>query len=138
MKKIYGYIVGIVVGLIIIIWFVIFITGYYKTKHNKNNINLENYTQATDSTYPADEDINESFYLVYEDGKVVIYKESDRTFYDYADINMNSIPAEIREQLKLGLYIDGEENLYNFLQVPWPLWHIPWLFPLINPQNNIL
>ena len=116
MKKIYGYIVGIVVGLIIIIWFVIFITGYYKTKHNKNNINLENYTQATDSTYPADEDINESFYLVYEDGQVVIYKESDRTFYDYADINMNSIPAEIREQLKLGLYIDGEENLYNFLQ----------------------
>ena len=57
MKKIYGYIVGIVVGLIIIIWFVIFITGYYKTKHNKNNINPENYTQATDSTYPADEDI---------------------------------------------------------------------------------
>ena len=48
--------------------------------------------------------------------KVFIYKESDRTFYDYADINMNSIPAEIREQLKLGLYIDGEENLYNFLQ----------------------
>ena len=95
MKKIYGYIVGIVVGLIIIICFVIFITGYYKTKHNKNNINPENYTQATDSTYPADEDINESFYL---------------------DINMNSIPAEIREQLKLGLYIDGEENLYNFLQ----------------------
>ena len=138
MKKIYGYIVGIVVGLIIIICFVIFITGYYKTKHNKNNINPENYTQATDSTYPADEDINESFYLVYEDGKVVIYKESDRTFYDYADINMNSIPAEIREQLKLGLYIDGEENLYNFLQVLWPLWHIPWLFPLINPQNNIL
>lgn len=116
MKKIYGYIVGIVVGLIIIICFVIFITGYYKTKHNKNNINPENYTQATDSTYPADEDINESFYLVYEYGKVVIYKESDRTFYDYADINMNSIPAEIREQLKLGLYIDGEENLYNFLQ----------------------
>ena len=109
MKKIYGYIVGIVVGLIIIICFVIFITGYYKTKHNKNNINTENYTQATDSKY-------ESFYLVYEDGKVVIYKESDRTFYDYADINMNSIPAEIREQLKLGLYIDGEENLYNFLQ----------------------
>lgn len=35
MKKIYGYIVGIVVGLIIIICFVIFITGYYKTKHNK-------------------------------------------------------------------------------------------------------
>ena len=102
--------------MIIIICFVIFITGYYKTKHNKNNINPENYTQATDSTYPADEDINESFYLVYEDGKVVIYKESDRTFYDYADINMNSIPAEIREQLKLGLYIDGEENLYNFLQ----------------------
>ena len=49
MKKIYGYIVGIVVGLIIIIWFVIFITGYYKTKHNKNNINLENYTQATEA-----------------------------------------------------------------------------------------
>ena len=52
MKKIYGYIVGIVVGLIIIICFVIFITGYYKTKHNKNNINPENYTQTTDSTYP--------------------------------------------------------------------------------------
>ena len=77
MKKIYGYIVGIVVGLIIIIWFVIFITGYYKTKHNKNNINLENYTQATDSTYPADEDINESFYLVYEDGKVVNIKNQN-------------------------------------------------------------
>ena len=60
--------------------------------------------------------ISMKVFIVYEDGKVVIYKESDRTFYDYADINMNSIPAEIREQLKLGLYIDGEENLYNFLQ----------------------
>ena len=38
----------------------------------------------------------------------------DKIFYDYADVAVNLMPVEIREQLKYGLYITGEQELTNF------------------------
>ena len=69
---------------------------------------LENTTSGNNNV--------KSFYLKYDGEKVVIYTEPDRKFYDNADINMEVLPPEIREQLKLGMYMDGEDNLYDFLQ----------------------
>ena len=37
-------------------------------------------------------------------------------FYDYADINMDSLPDDIRERLTKGIYFEGEAQLYDFLQ----------------------
>jgi flagellar basal body-associated protein FliL len=72
--------------------------------------NIDDTTQATTSDYVK------SYYLSYDGARVIIYSEPERNFYDYADINMEVLPPDIREQLKLGMYIDGEDNLYDFLQ----------------------
>ena len=77
-----------------------------------NSDNIKNMQETT----AAQTDIDSSFYLIYEEDRVVIYREPEREFYDYADINMDGLPVEIKEQLKLGLYIDGLDNLYDFLQ----------------------
>lgn len=124
MKKTWGYIVGIIVGVIFIIWFGAFLFSFGKQKNNKNqeNVSMEQFVDNSDNiknmqeTTAAQTDIDSSFYLIYEEDRVVIYREPEREFYDYADINMDGLPVEIKEQLKLGLYIDGLDNLYDFLQ----------------------
>lgn len=59
---------------------------------------------------------NQRYYLIMKDHKVNIYKGDEKNFYDYADVNTEDMPVEIREQLKYGLYLDNQEALYDFLQ----------------------
>lgn len=61
-------------------------------------------------------DNTKSYYLNYDNGRIVIYNEPDRTFYDYADVNYDIIPDDIRRELEKGMHIDGEDSLYDFLQ----------------------
>lgn len=85
------------------------------------------YRAETDSTSLADTSAGiyangkvqtkkETFYLIYSEGHLCIYRGDDKIFYDYADVAVNLMPVEIREQLKYGLYITGEQELYEFLQ----------------------
>ena len=79
---------------------------------NKNNgqktVNSDNMEQNTMDKM--------SYYLRFENDKVVIYREPNKEFYDYADIKLDILPPEIKEQIKQGMYIEGEERLYDFLQ----------------------
>ena len=59
---------------------------------------------------------SETYYLILQENKVSIYRDEGHIFYDYADVNLDTMPIEILEQLKLGLYIAGEDELYDFLQ----------------------
>ena len=109
-------ILGIVFALIaafIIIWIV--------NMGRNDDIIIDDDTTTYDMLKDLDKDgtgtdYMKSYYLSYDGQRVVIYSEPDRSFYDYADINMEVLPPDIREQLKLGMYIDGEDNLYDFLQ----------------------
>ena len=82
----------------------LFISGFgciffFASKENTKNITKE-----------------ETFYLIYSEDRLCIYRGDDKIFYDYADVAVNLMPVEIREQLKYGLYITGEQELYEFLQ----------------------
>ncbi len=107
-------ILGIVFALIaavVIIWIV--------NMSQNDDIIIDDDTTAYDMLMDLDKNDTQnikSYYLSYDGSRVVIYSEPDRNFYDYADINMEVLPPDIREQLKLGMYIDGEDNLYDFLQ----------------------
>ena len=111
---------------------VLFIAGFgciffFASKENSKNIAREEtfvYQAETDSTSLADTSAGiyangqvqtkkETFYLIYS---LCIYRGDDKIFYDYADVAVNLMPVEIREQLKYGLYITGEQELYEFLQ----------------------
>ena len=110
----------LIVVTILIIWG---LDGCH-TKADDNHFNGESlltryeeyYEEQTSAISVSDSREVKSFYLVMKEGQVIIYNEPDRTFYDYADINIELLPPEIFEQLKLGLYIDGENELYDFLQ----------------------
>ena len=97
-------------------------------KGNTKNITKEEtfvYRAETDSTSLADTSAGiyangkvqtkkETFYLIYSEDRLCIYRGDDKIFYDYADVAVNLMPVEIREQLKYGLYITGEQELTNF------------------------
>ena len=103
---------------------------FFASKENTKNITKEEtfvYRAETDSTSLADTSAGiyangkvqtkkETFYLIYSEGRLCIYRGDDKIFYDYADVAVNLMPVEIREQLKFGLYITGEQELYEFLQ----------------------
>ena len=114
---------------------VLFIAGFgciffFASKENTKNITKEEtfvYQAETDSTSLADNSAGiyangkvqtkkETFYLIYSEDRLCIYRGDDKIFYDYADVAVNLMPVEIREQLKYGLYITGEQELYEFLQ----------------------
>ena len=114
---------------------VLFIAGFgciffFASKENSKNITKEEtfvYRAETDSTSLADTSAGiyanvkvqtkkETFYLMYSEDRLCIYRGDDKIFYDYADVAVNLMPVEIREQLKYGLYITGEQELYEFLQ----------------------
>lgn len=140
MRKLWIYIAGSVVGIAVIIWMLvlIFVNNAEESKQQnqtmaQNLLNAQNMdilhnaniaqadknngqrTANSDNMEQNAMDKN-SYYLRFENDKVVIYREPNREFYDYADIKMDLLPPEIKEQIKLGMYIDGEERLYDFLQ----------------------
>ena len=113
----------------------LFIAGFgciffFASKENTINITKEEtfvYRAETDSSSLADTSAGiyangkvqtkkETFYLIYSEDRLCIYRGDDKIFYDYADVAVNLMPVEIREQLKYGLYITGEQELYEFLQ----------------------
>ena len=93
----------------------LFIAGFgciffFASKENTKNITKEETFNGRVQTK------KETFYLIYSEDRLCIYRGDDKIFYDYADVAVNLMPVEIREQLKYGLYITGEQELYEFLQ----------------------
>ena len=82
---------------------------------------------VTDNKKPSNQHFKEvteseeyQYVLKYERDTLRIYRnivnEGREVFYDYADINMDSLPDDIRERLIKGIYFEGEAQLYDFLQ----------------------
>lgn len=141
MKKLWMYIAGCIAGIAIIIWMLVLIFVNNSAEPEQQKLtNLENPTISQNSKISQNRNVSAtdnknngqtivdsdnmeqntmdkmSYYLRFENDKVVIYREPDKEFYDYADIKLDVLPPEIKEQIKLGMYIEGEERLYDFLQ----------------------
>ncbi|MFR1766655.1 MAG: hypothetical protein ACLSW1_03810 [Lachnospira sp.] len=101
--------------------FIILIFTDLNSKNNSNNVSPQSETQSStisdDIAVKSSEKNNETtFYLKLTDNNIYIYKGKGGELYDYADINYETLPDDIKEQLKYGLYITGESGLYEFLQ----------------------
>lgn len=81
-------------------------SGGYKTGVNANSgVNV----------IADDNKQDELYYLLYTRERVEIYTD-DGTLYDYADVRTELLPEEVFAELKQGMYIKGDEDLYDFLQ----------------------
>lgn len=83
--------------------------------------NLDGYkpenTMTGDGTnmVAGDNKRKELYYLLYNRERVEIYT-GDGNLYDYADVRTELLPEEVFSELKQGMYIRGDEDLYDFLQ----------------------
>lgn len=59
---------------------------------------------------------NPKYYLMEQDGSVIIYEQDKKTVYAETAISVELIPERLRVQLKDGIAIDTEQELYEFLE----------------------
>ena len=56
-------------------------------------------------------------YMIYQDGeRLTVYESDSTTIYMQTDIMVEQLPEDVREQLDLGIGIQTEEELYDFLE----------------------
>ena len=56
-------------------------------------------------------------YMIYQDGeRLTVYESDSITVFMETDILVDELPENMREQLKLGVGISTEEELYDFLE----------------------
>lgn len=64
----------------------------------------------------AEKDEKQVYYLTVRNGYVVVYLSDKQTLFEYTDILLTDLPADLQEELKTGKTITGEEKLYGFLE----------------------
>ena len=47
---------------------------------------------------------------------MAVYKLPENEIYEYTDVILDVLPEELREEIREGKYLKGEEELYNFLE----------------------
>lgn len=56
------------------------------------------------------------YYLIEVNGYVVVYLSDRTTAYEYTDIRFDELPPSVREEVRNGKYVEGEAQLYGFLE----------------------
>lgn len=56
------------------------------------------------------------YFLMEENGYVVVYLSDRSTPYDYTSIEVSSLPVEVQSEVKNGKYIENTRLLYSFLE----------------------
>ena len=111
-KKSFWLYVVIMTMAVIAVVLAIFILVVTDNQHFKEEVSSQ-VTKVTESE-------EYQYVLKYERETLRIYRniadEGREVFYDYADINIDSLPDDIRERLTKGIYFEGEAQLYDFLQ----------------------
>ena len=103
-----------VVVIILLIWFALFM-GRVRTSDDYEDITDETFTNEEQQVVQND-NVNDKYYLIMEGDAVKIYYADGLGFYDYADININLLPDDIKKRLQEGMYINNETRLYEFLE----------------------
>lgn len=56
------------------------------------------------------------FLLVNDNNYVAVYSLPENEIYEYTDVILDVLPAELQEEIRQGKYLRNEEELYNFLE----------------------
>lgn len=56
------------------------------------------------------------YYLMEVNGYIVVYLSDKKTPYEYTDISYDELPDALREEIRNGKYVEGEAQLYGFLE----------------------
>ena len=56
------------------------------------------------------------FYILEQDHRLVVYEAKTGRLYMDTGIFANDLPAELYEELKIGIFFETEADLYDFLE----------------------
>lgn len=56
------------------------------------------------------------YYLMEENGYIVVYLGDKKTAYEYTDISYDKLPQNLKEEIINGKYIKSLDELYGFLE----------------------
>ena len=56
------------------------------------------------------------FFIIEEDGYLVIYNQITSERYDNTSIYVKDLPERLQKELESGLYFYNEQELYDFLE----------------------
>ena len=115
-KTFWIYVVIMAMAVIAVILAIVILVATDNKKPSKQHFKEEVSSQVAEVT-----DSEEYQYVLkFERDSLRIYRyiadEGREVFYDYADINVESLPEDIRDRLAKGIYFEGEAQLYDFLQ----------------------
>lgn len=68
-------------------------------------------SSAKNTAYQED-----SYYLKELQGYVAVYLGDGTTLYEVTDLSVDSLPEEIQQTLKTGIYMESASALYGFLE----------------------
>lgn len=57
-----------------------------------------------------------AYMLRNDNGYVTVYRLPENEIYEYTEVIMDILPAELQEEIREGKYLKNEEELYNFLE----------------------
>jgi hypothetical protein len=113
------------------------VTGAYQLSYQRAKEQMEVKLQAAEDTQPRGsltEDATaanpdpatieadgqalkeDCYYLMEVNGYVVVYLSDKKTPYEYTDILYDDLPAELRDEIRNGKYVEDAKTLYGFLE----------------------
>ena len=124
-------VLGILLGAVVVI--ALFIFGYWYLGKDAGTPPEEQRGTELVESLPAEnqpsqtaagQDVREEepqaeeyqFVLVNNNNYVAVYKLPENEIYEYTDVILDVLPEELREEIREGKYLKGEEELYNFLE----------------------
>jgi len=115
-KSFWLYVVILTMAVIALVLAIVILVVTDGKKPDGQHFKEEVSSQVTEVT----ESEEYQYVLKYERNTLRIYRniadEGREVFYDYADINVESLPDDIKDRLTKGIYFEGEAQLYDFLQ----------------------
>ena len=66
-------------------------------------------------TYYPDENY-QKYYVIYRQGRIVIYYSDRKTVFEYPDIKLGDLPIDLQCEILSGKEMKDETELYSFLQ----------------------
>lgn len=96
------------------------ITSRNITENNENpasstvTINFETKAKELNGTKSGLE--TPRFFVAVYQNRMIVYLEDKKTVYEYTNIDTNELPLELRAKLSDGFFLNGEEELYHFLE----------------------
>ncbi len=99
--------------------------AFIKFNNTKKEYEQADHTQITEDTQESQElvevDIKQEaseymFYILEKDNQLVVYEARTNQFYMETGIATEDLPIELLENLKKGIFLKTESDLYDFLE----------------------